>query len=70
MKITSMSDFSKERVSAILQWFKTIKVFDGKKANTIEYNDKIFTIDETLEIIHETNKEWKALMSDKSPVYH
>lgn len=65
MKITSMNDFSKERVSAILQWFKTIKVFDGKKANSIEYNDKIFTIDETLEIIHETNKEWKTLMSNK-----
>jgi len=38
-----------------MEWFKTIKVFDGKKANQIAYNEKIFSKDETLKIINDTH---------------
>ena len=36
-------------------WFKTIKLFDGKKANKIAYDEKIFSTNETIEIILETH---------------
>lgn len=35
-----------------MDWFKDIKTFDGKKPNLIAYNEKIFSKDETLAIIH------------------
>ena len=37
-RITSINDFPAEQIRAVMDWFKTIKIFDGKKANTIAYN--------------------------------
>lgn len=34
-----------------MDWFKDIKIFDGKKSNSIAYDEKMFTRDETLAII-------------------
>lgn len=31
-----------------MNWFKNIKTFDGKKPNTIAFNEKLFGKDETL----------------------
>ena len=52
-----------------MEWFKTIKVFDGKKANTIAYDEKIFSRDETLAIIDGTHREWLKLASSQEAVY-
>ena len=55
-KISSLEDYPPEQLRAVMEWFKTIKVFDGKKANTIAYDEKIFSRDETLAIIDDTHK--------------
>lgn len=38
-----------------MNWFKNIKVFDGKPANRIAYADKIFNEVETVDIIKKTH---------------
>lgn len=47
------------RLKEILNWFKIYKTFEGKKENTILDNDKIFSIEETFEIIEENHKHYK-----------
>ncbi|KAL4480042.1 hypothetical protein ABPG74_020558 [Tetrahymena malaccensis] len=54
------------RLDAIKHWFKYIKTYDGKKANVIHYDEKIFDHEKALEIIHETHDYWKQL-SNKTP---
>ena len=55
-KISSLDDYPPEQVWAVREWFTTIKVSDGKEANTIAYDEKIFSRDETLAIIDDTHK--------------
>lgn len=52
-----------------MEWFKIIKTFDGKPANSIAYNEKIFSKDETLEIVSDTHQEWKKLVESEDKVY-
>lgn len=54
-KIVGIWNVENERLEAIKQWFKTIKLFDGKKANEIAYGEKILSRDATLSIIHGTH---------------
>ena len=59
------------RLKEIVRWFKFYKLFDGKKANTIHFDDKILDLDKTLEAIHETNKYWRELRTAlKNPEKH
>ena len=67
--MNDISSFSKERIEAVMEWFKVIKVFDGKKPNTIAYEEKIFSKEETLNIINDTHEEWKKLASSREKVY-
>jgi hypothetical protein len=53
-----------------MDWFKDIKIFDGKKSNSIAYNEKMFTRDETLAIISETHEEWKKLNNSTDSAYN
>jgi arsenate reductase-like glutaredoxin family protein len=53
-----------------MDWFKYIKIFDGKKPNSIAYGEKVFSKDETLAIINETHHEWKELNNSPSTVYN
>lgn len=52
-----------------MEWFKIIKTFDGKPANSIAYNEKIFSKDETLEIVNDTHQEWRRLVESEDKVY-
>jgi hypothetical protein len=52
-----------------MQWFKTIKIFDGKKANTIAFEEQILSKDATLNIIRGTHVEWRKLVGSSDPVY-
>lgn len=52
-----------------MEWFKVIKTFDGKPANSIAYNEKIFSKDETLEIVSNTHQEWRKLVESDEEVY-
>lgn len=38
-----------------MEWFKVYKTFDGKPANTIGFDNKIYSKEESLKIIHETH---------------
>ena len=53
------------RLNAIKNWFKYIKTFDGKKANEIHYNEKIFSAEKALEVIEETHSHWQTLAKKK-----
>jgi hypothetical protein len=55
-KISSLDQLPKQQIRAVMDWFKFIKVFDGKKPNQIAYDEKLFSKDETLSIISETHK--------------
>jgi hypothetical protein len=52
-----------------MSWFKGIKLFEGKAANQIAYDEKIFSKEETLAIISETHEEWVKLITSKDPAY-
>lgn len=52
---------NKIRLNNIMKWFKIYKTFEGKKENIILDNDKIFSPEETLEIIEENHKSYKKL---------
>ena len=69
MKISSIEDINKRHIESIKKWFKGIKVFDGKKANTIHFGEKIFGKDKTLAVIHEAHEEWKNLLSNEGETY-
>jgi len=43
MQINKIEDVNPKKLAAIKSWFKVVKVYDGKKPNTIAYNEKIFT---------------------------
>lgn len=45
-----------ERIREIMKWFKIYKTYEGKKENVILDNDKIFSIEETKEIIKENHE--------------
>ena len=46
---------NQNRLKEIINWFKIYKIFEGKKENHILDNDKIFSYEETLEIIEENH---------------
>ncbi|EGR28560.1 inorganic pyrophosphatase family protein, putative [Ichthyophthirius multifiliis] len=63
-KIESLKDIEYHqpgRIKSIKNWFKFIKVYDGKKPNIIHYNEQIFDQDRALEVIHENHIFWKQL---------
>jgi len=54
--IANIDDFRKKypgKISEIRQWFRDIKTFDGKPANTYMEGVDYFDADETMAIIHE-----------------
>lgn len=48
-------------MEAIKSWFKFIKTYDGKKANSIHYNEEVFNADKASEVIAHTHAMWKQL---------
>jgi hypothetical protein len=42
IKIHKIKDIDPRRLQSIKNWFKIVKVFDGKKPNHIAYDEKIF----------------------------
>lgn len=49
------------RINAIMKWFKTYKVFDGKLINKIHFNDAVLELEKAVGVIEETHKYWKEL---------
>ena len=48
-----------------MDWFRYIKVFDGKKENPILFDGKIIGVDETRKVIADAHNDWIKL--SKSP---
>ncbi len=42
IKINKIQDINPRILQSIKNWFKIVKVFDGKKPNHIAYDEKIF----------------------------
>jgi hypothetical protein len=38
IKIDNIEQLPREQMRAVMDWFKFIKIFDGKKANKIAYD--------------------------------
>ena len=41
---------------------RTYKTYDGKALNTFGYDEKIFSVDDTIEIIQDCHKQYQDLM--------
>lgn len=46
------------KIKEIMEWFRTYKVFEGKKENSFLENNKIFSYSETLNIIEKHSEEY------------
>jgi len=51
-----------DNIKKIQEWFRTYKVYEGKKENMLLDNNKIFTVEETIDVIEECRKEYKEYM--------
>ena len=49
--IEKLNQYTPGAVSAIREWFRTIKTYDGKPENHFGRGEKVLGLDETLEII-------------------
>lgn len=54
-----------QRLQAIKKWFKYFKMFEGKPANRIFYDERTLDLDRTLEVINESFGFWKELKEIK-----
>ena len=63
-----MEDVDPKWIESIKKWFIGIKVYDGKKENTIAYGNKTISKAETIEVVKETYECWKDLMSSEDPL--
>ena len=63
--IYNLQDFEKQnpgRVAAVREWFRTYKTLEGKGLNEFIADGIVFELDRTLEIIFETNKQYRKLI--------
>ena len=44
---------------------RTYKTYDGKKENSFGYDEKVLSVEKTIEIIYENNQYYNDLMSGK-----
>ena len=49
----------------MVEWFRTYKTYDGKAENQFGYDEKVFSVDESIEIILDCNKQYQDLMTGK-----
>ena len=52
-------------IKVIMEWFRTIKTYDGKPANSFGYDDAVLSVEKTIEIIEENHQSYKQLISGK-----
>ena len=72
--VESIADYDRlypGAVKEVREWFRTIKVFDGKKENTYLKNGDVIGREETLEIISDCHKQYRSLFDkcDKHEYY-
>ena len=50
------------QIKEVVEWMRTYKTYDGKALNTFGYDEKIFSVDDTIEIIQDCHKQYQDLM--------
>ena len=58
IQVNSYEDLPAGRVQEIIDWFKVYKTYEGKPVDEIGFGEKIFSKEETLEIIFDTHVEF------------
>jgi inorganic pyrophosphatase len=53
----------RKKFKKIINWFKIYKTYEGKKVNKIMFNDKIFSVKETKNLIEEGYNDYLKLKS-------
>lgn len=62
LKVSNMADFEKlhpGRVDEVRNWFRMYKTLDGKPENQFKDDGRLFTKEETLQIVLETSKQYR-----------
>ena len=67
--MNSFEDIPKEHLIGVMDWFKHIKLFDGKNINQIAYEEKVFGVSDTVATIAGTHCEWRKLVSKDNEGY-
>ena len=52
-------------VEELMEWFRTIKTFDGKPENRFAYDDQVLSVEKTIEVIHENHQSYHDLIGGK-----
>lgn len=50
-------------IEEMMEWFRVYKTYDGKRANTILFDSEIFGLEETMNVIRASHREYKSLIS-------
>ncbi|CAI2378758.1 unnamed protein product [Moneuplotes crassus] len=53
------------KIGAVREWYRTIKVHDGKQENTFGYNEQVLSAEQSLEIIQENHESYNDLIKGK-----
>ncbi|CDW81516.1 inorganic pyrophosphatase [Stylonychia lemnae] len=70
LKIRNIDDFTQQHpgaVKEIFEWFRMIKTYDGKPQNRFGHDEKVLSVEKTLEIICDNNGFYRKLVAGKLP---
>ena len=45
-------------IKEIMHWFRTIKTYDGKPENRFGFDDKVLSVEQTIEVVEENHKSY------------
>ena len=65
-KIRDAETFNQRNPGAIkevINWLRIYKTYDGKAENTFGYDEKVLSVEKTIEIIYENNKSYLDLIN-------
>ena len=57
---------SSGRLKAIREWFKSIKVYDGKKPNSFAFEERVLSVERTLQVIEENHHHYRKLIEGET----
>ena len=60
--VEQFNQYSPGGISAVREWFRTYKTLEGKSENRFGYDERVLSLDETLEIITENHEEYQKLV--------
>ena len=61
----TFSQKNPDAIKEIIHWFRIYKTLDGKPENSFGYDEKILSVEKTIEIIEDNHQAWKDLRAGK-----